>query len=307
MTTFFSALTTIVLPILLVTLTGLLLRRTGLIVDSRPMARLALYLLSPALVLDSIARSRLSDSDLIALALFALVSAAVMGLLSLGLARLLRFDRLLTSAFLLSIIFVNAGNIGLPFNQFAYGDAGLSRAAVFFVVNALLTQTLAVFIASSGRREVGDSIAAVFKMPLVYAAALGVLLNRTGWVLPPMIGRAVELTAGAAIPLMLITLGLELARVRLIELAWPVVLATFMKLVATPAVALALAVLMGLRGLTGSVAILEASMPTAVMASIIAVEFDARPDFVTGAATLTTIGSTLTLVVLLLLLGYSPS
>ncbi|MGE5138040.1 MAG: AEC family transporter, partial [Rudaea sp.] len=154
MTTFFSALTTIVLPILLVTLAGVLLRRSGLIVDSRPMARLALYLLSPALVLDSISRSRLSDSDLIALALYALVIAAVMGVISLGLARLLRFDRLLTSAFLLSIIFVNAGNIGLPFNQFAYGDSGLSRATVFFVVNALLTQTVAVFIASSGRRGV---------------------------------------------------------------------------------------------------------------------------------------------------------
>ncbi|MGB8648999.1 MAG: AEC family transporter [Anaerolineae bacterium] len=305
MTIFFSALTTIVLPILLVAAAGYLLRRTGLVTDSRPLARLSLYILSPALVLNSIARSKLSDSDVVSIIAIALLVAGVMGGLSLLLARVLRYDRLLTAAFLLSIMFVNAGNIGLPFNQFAYGQEGLSRAAVFFVANSVLSHVLAIFIASRGRKEWKDSLTAVFKMPLIYASIIGLVLNRTGWALPEALSRAVDLTSSAAVPVMLVMLGLELARVRLTESLRPVLLATGVKLIVTPVVALGLAALIGLAGLTRSVSVLEASMPTAVTVSLIAVEFDARPDFVTSVILLSTLGSTITLVILLLILGYS--
>ncbi len=197
---FISALTTLVLPIILVAAAGYLMRRTGLVTDSRPLARLTLYIFSPALVLSSIARSKLSDGDLVSLFALAVFVALVMGGLSWLLARLFRFDRLLTAAFLLSIMFVNAGNMGIPFNQFAFGDEGVSRAAIFFVANSILANVLAVFIASSGHSDWKNSIIAVFKMPLVYASALGLILNRTGWVLPDGISRSVDIAANAAVP-----------------------------------------------------------------------------------------------------------
>ncbi len=306
MTTFISALSTIVLPIFLVAAAGYLLRRTNLVVDSRPLARLTLYIFSPALVLNSIARSKLSDADLFSLLALALLVALVMGLASLLLARLFHFDRLLTAAFLLSIMFVNAGNIGLPFNQFAYGQEGLSRAAVYFVGNSILANILAIFIASQGHKDWKDAVIDVFKMPLVYAAALGMVLNRTGWALPDALSRSVEIASNAAVPVMLMLLGLELARVRLTQTLGPVLLATVLKLVVTPLAALGLAALLGLTGLTRSVGVLEASMPTAVMVSLIAVEFDSRPDFVTSVILLSTMGGMLSLVILLLFLGYTP-
>ncbi len=305
MSTFISALTTIVLPIFLVAAGGFILRRTGIVTDPRPLARLTLYIFSPALVLSSISKSRLSDGDLVSLFLLAFLVAIVMGALCWLLARLLHFDRLLTAAFLLSVMFVNAGNMGIPFNQFAFGDQGVSRAAIFFVANSILANVLAIFIASSGHTGWKDSLIAVVKMPLVYASALGLILNRTGWVLPETLSRSVDIAANAAVPVMLIMLGLELARARLAESMGPALLATTLKLVVTPIVALTFAALLGLTGLTRAVGVLEASMPTAVVVSIIAVEFDARPDFVTSVILLTTLGSMITLVVLLLFLGYS--
>ncbi len=305
MSTFLSTFSTIVLPILLVAGGGFILRRTGIVTDSRPLARLTLYIFSPALVLSSISRSKLSDGDLVSLFLLALLVAIVMGAICWLLARLFHFDRLLTAAFLLSVMFVNAGNMGIPFNQFAFGDEGTSRAAIFFVANSILANVLAIFIASSGHKGWKDSAMAVVKMPLVYASALGLILNRTGLVLPEGIARSVDIAANAAVPVMLIMLGLELAKARLTESIGPTVLATGLKLIVTPVVALVLAALLGLTGLTRAVGVLEASMPTAVVVSIIAVEFDARPDFVTGVILLTTLGSMITLVLLLLGLGYS--
>jgi malate permease and related proteins len=306
MATLISALTTIVLPILLVAGVGFVLRRTQLIVDPRSLARLSLYFFSPALVLNSIARSRLSSSDFVSLLAYTLLMAAVMGTISYTLARLLNFDRLLTSAFLLTLMFVNAGNIGIPFNQFAFGEAGLARAAVYFVGNSILAQTLAIFIASRGRHSVGHSLAAVFKMPLAYAALIGIWMNLSHWLPPEPLSRAIDLAANAAVPLMLVILGLELARARLVDTPLPVLLATTLKLIVTPAVALIIAEAMRLRDITRAVAVLEASMPTAVMASLIAIEFDTRSEFVTSVVFLSTLGSILTLVALLLLMGYSP-
>jgi predicted permease len=307
MVTLVSALTTIVLPILLVASAGFVLQRTQLIADSRPLARMALYFLSPVFVLNSIAHSRLSSSDLVSLFAYTLLMAAVMGTIGYALARLLNFDRLLTSAFLLTLMFVNAGNIGLPFNQFAFGAAGVARAAVYFVGNSILSQTLAIFIASRGRQSVRHSLAAVMKMPLAYAALAGIWMNLSHWLPPDPLARALDLAGNAAVPVMLVILGLELARARLGNTPLPVLLATILKLVVTPAVALLLAEVMRLQDVTRAVAVLEASMPTAVMASLIAIEFDTRSEFVTSVVLMTTLGSILTLVLLLLLMGYSPA
>src|SRR5919202_2480169 len=229
MSTFFPALTSIVLPIFLVAAVGFLLGRTRTITDSRPLARLALYFFSPALVLTSIARSRLSPSDLFSILIYSFAIAALMGVLGYLLARLLNLERLLTSAFLLSILFVNAGNLGLPFNQFAYGQAGVSRAAVYFVGNSILAQTLAVFIASRGRQDVRQSLSAMFRMPLVYAVIVGLVLNRENWTLPEPLSRSLDLVAAAAVPLMLVILGLELSRERITDYTSSVLLATLFK------------------------------------------------------------------------------
>lgn len=305
MALFFSSLLNIVFPIMLIAATGYAARRSGLVSDSRTLSRITIYVFAPALVLNSVARSKLSSSDLASLIIYAIAVTLLLGVVSLALARVLRLDRLVTSAFLLSIMFVNAGNIGIPFNQFAFGQEGLARAAVYFVGSSLMSQTLAIFIASSGHRGARESLMAVLKMPLVYAAILGVILNRTGWVLPEPLDKALTIAAGAAVPTMLVMLGMELARIRLSDVERPVLIAAFVKLFIVPFIALGLAIVMGLQGLTRSVAVIEASMPAAVMSSLIAVEFEARPDFVTSVVVLTTLGGTVTLVLLLLFLGYS--
>jgi predicted permease len=141
----------------------------------------------------------------------------------------------------------------------------------------------------------------------LYAALLGLLFSLMHWTLPVPLARAVELAAAAALPLMLINLGLELARAKLRDYEWRVFLAVGIKLLIAPIVALGLAAAMGMTGLTRSVSVIEASMPTAVMASLLASEFQGRSDFVTSVVFLSTLGSTITLTLLLLYLGYAPT
>lgn len=304
--TFLTALLSIVVPILLVAAVAYGLAKRGFVTEQRPLARLSLYFFSPALAFESLARSSVNAAELVSILAFALLMAVLVGALSLGLTRVLKFDRLLTSAFLLSILFVNAGNYGIPFNQFAFGEEGVARAAIYFVANSVLANTLAVYIASAGHSDMRKSLVAVLKMPLAYAALLGLLFNSMNWTLPQPIMSALDLAAAAALPVMLVNLGLELARAKLEDYDWRVFLATGIKLLVTPLVAIGLAAVLGLKGLANSVSIIEASMPTAVMASLIATEFQARSDFVTSVIFISTVGSTITLTLLLLFLGYRP-
>lgn len=304
--TFFTALFTIVLPILIVAGIAFALGKRKIITEQRSLARASLYFFSPALAFVSLANSTVNAADFFSIVVFAFLMVVLLGALSWGIARVLKFDRMLTSAFLLSILFVNAGNYGIPFTQFAFGPEGVARAAIYFTVNSMLANTIAVYIASAGHSDMRASLRAVLKMPLAYAAALGLLFNLMHWTLPMPLMRALELAAAAALPVMLVNLGLEMARARLRDYDWRVFLATGIKLLVAPAIALALAAVMGMQGLTRSVAVIEASMPTAVMASLIATEFRARSDFVTSVVFVSTLGSTITLTLLLLLLGYAP-
>lgn len=306
LSTFLPTLFTIVVPIFTVAAIGFLLAKRGIVTEQRPLARVSLYFFSPALAFVSLSKSTVNTADVVSIVIFVVIMAVTVGALGFGIARVLKFDRLMTSAFLLSILFVNAGNYGIPLVQFAFGTEGVARAAIYFAANSVLTNTLAVYIATAGHSNMRKSLVAVSKMPLAYAALAGLVFNTMGWTLPGPIGQGIELAAAAALPVMLVNLGLELARAKLQDYEWNVFLAVGIKLLVSPLIALGLAAALGMTGLTRSVSVLEAAMPTAVMASIIATEFQARSAFVTSVVFVSTLGSTITLTLLLIYLGYAP-
>ncbi|HYN88506.1 MAG TPA: AEC family transporter, partial [Ardenticatenaceae bacterium] len=74
----------------------------------------------------------------------------------------------------------------------------------------------------------------------------------------------------------------------------PLILSTATRLLLGPALGLAATLLLGLRGLSRDVVILESAMPTAVTAIILATEYRADPGFVTTAVFTTTVASLVT-------------
>ena len=156
----------------------------------------------------------------------------------------------------------------------------------------------------------------VFKVPILYAALLGLLLNLLDIKLPLILERSIlEIAANASIPMMLALLGLQLSRISfkrqengeatLATNAIAVGLAASLRLLIAPIIGFALASLFGLTGLTFKVAIVESAMPTAVLASALATQFGGDAKYVSMVTMVATLASVLTLSVLLLLLGVS--
>jgi predicted permease len=301
MTSLFGVLYNVLAPIfLIIGLAVLLDRRFAL--DPRVFSRAVIYLFSPCLVFGGIARSELKADELGQILAMAALSSLLIALVGWGETRLFRLDRKLASAFMLSVVLVNAGNYGLPLNDFAFGQAGMQRAIVFFVVSAMISNTLGVYLASRGAASVRRSLLNVLTVPLPYATVLGFLVNIKGIALPLPLDRAVTILGQAAVPGMLIVLGLQLSRTSVRGRVGPILLATVARLGVAPLMAIALATLLGLSGLTRQVSVIQASMPTAAMAGVLATEFGSDAEFTSAVILVSTLVSIVTLSILLSLL-----
>jgi len=289
-------------PILLAAAIGFALAKwVG--INPRPLSQVVFYVFSPILVFNLIRNSQLSNQDILITLAFALVLFLCIGILTWLVGGALRLDRKTLAAVLITAMFMNAGNYGLPLTSFAFGEQALAFASIFFVVNAMLTNTVGIVIASSGSTSVINAIKGLIKFPAIYALSLGVIFLQFNWQLPTGLDRTIILLSNAAIPCMLVLLGMQLVNIRLNGHIRPLILTSSMRLLVAPALAFGLTRLFGITGPAQQGVVLEAGMPVAVLTTILATEFDAEPTFVTTAVLVTTLLSPLTLTPLLALLG----
>jgi hypothetical protein len=126
---------------------------------------------------------------------------------------------------------------------------------------------------------------------------------RTGWQVPLPLERTTTLLGDASIPAMLVLLGMQLCKAEWAGRQLPIGLASGMRLLVSPILALLLAPFFGISGTARQAATLEAAMPAAVLNTVLATEYNAAPSLVTSIVFVTTILSPLTLTPLLAFLG----
>lgn len=271
-------------------------------IDPRSLSRLVVYLFTPFLIFDGLAHMELKGGEAQKLAIIAIGMSLIIAALAWIMARLLHFDQRLESAFVLAAALINAGNYGIPLNRLAFGTGGEERALIFFVASIMVTYTLGVFVASRGSVSTRDALLNVLKVPMPYAAALGLAVSLGNVTLPGPVADASGIAASAAIPGMLAVLGLRLSRASLGKYRSqlrPILLASGLRLILAPLVTLGLVVVLGVGGLSRQVSLVQSAMPTAVIASVMAAEFGSDAEFVTAAILVNTLASIVTLSVLL--------
>lgn len=270
-------------------------------IDPEPLNTAVVYVLAPALVFHSLAVTELAPATLARIAVGVVALTAVMWGISEAFGRAVGQDEPMLSALVLVAVFANTGNLGIPVSDFAFGDVGRQTAVLFLSVQAVLMYTVGVYVASrSGGASGLAGVRRVFEIPLVYALVAALLARALG-VVPPADGatmQAVKLVGDAAIPVMLLILGAQLARTdtaAAVSRAWT---GTVLKLGVAPAVGLGVALALGFENPTvARVFVLESAMPAAVTPVILVVEFagDARsggvsvPEFVSTCVLVTTL------------------
>jgi predicted permease len=287
-----------VLPIFIVAGVGFALARV-LGADVRSLSRITFNALSPCLVFHLLMASGMGAGDIARMTAVASVAVLGIGVVARAAVAPFRLDRPALAAFLLVVMFSNAGNYGLPVVLFAFGREALAHASVYFVVNAVLTFTVGVFLASAGRRSLGRALSGVLRVPAVYAVAAAGVVMATGAAVPVPLMRPIELLSGAAVPAMLLVLGMQLERGSWPERPGLVALAVALCLLVTPLIAVAAADVFRLSGAARQAAVLQSAMPSAVLTTILALEFDVAPSFVTACVVLSTLVSPFTVTILI--------
>ena len=277
-------------PVFLLAAVGFAWVRMGFEYRVEFVTRLAMTLSVPCLIFVALMKTEVAPE---ALAALSLASFVAYGLVMVGCFVLVKFARLDMQTYLAPLIFGNTGNLGLPLALFAFGEVGLGYAVVVFAVMAILSFTVGIWMvagAGSWRRVVQE--------PLVGATLLGALFLWQGWETPEFLTNAIELIGQMAIPMMLITLGVAVARLETKAMTKAVILSVVKVLICVGAGWLA-ATWFGLEPIAAAVLIVQVATPVAVTSYLIAEKYGADAQPVAGLVVASTLLSVIALPVIL--------
>ncbi len=215
-----------------------------------------------------------------AIATFVLYAAVAMAnlLLCVGLG----LDR---RTYLAPLTFANTGNTGLPLCMFAFGEVGLAYAIVLFAIMAALSFTVGIWMVTGSA-----SPRVALTQPIFVGAVLGILWAAMSWPVPAFLARTLEFAGQMAIPLMLMTLGVSMAKLNVRGLGralWLSVVKVLMGL----ALGVGIAWWLDLSGAARGVLVIQSVMPVAVTAYLLAERFNTDATAVAGLVVVSTIVS----------------
>ena len=150
----------------------------------------------------------------------------------------------------------------------------------------------------AGMAAGATSVRQVLRVPVIYAVLLALPFMIWNADPPDWLANTTRLLGGILIPLMLISLGISLAKLRVGSLKRSLAL-SLVRLVFGFAVGLGVAEAFGLEGTARGVLILQSTMPTAVFNYLFSLRYGREPEEVAGMVMISTTLSFATLPLLL--------
>jgi malate permease and related proteins len=283
----FQALLEVIFPVVFITIVGTALGRT-LKIEQGSISKLVLFALAPSLAFDNLSKSTVQASVALSIVGAYICFEAIMGLIAWFSSTDVQPST--RRAMVASVITGNNGNFGLPISLFAFGKTGLELSLVIFTISVFFTFLIGPAILSESQ-DWRSRLMAAFKLPLFWAASAGMLVNVLHIPVPIGLERGIHLIGQAAIPILLLSLGLQIGQQGLPKLEGPIVRSSGLRLILGPFVAFAFGKLFALTGLELAVLVLSAAMPTAVNAFLLASELNADSKTVAGTVVVTTVAS----------------
>jgi predicted permease len=280
----------IVAPVLVIAFIGYVWDRRRLPFDTNMVSDLVTNVGSPCLLFSTLLGSRPDPAVLGQMVLAGVILVTAVGAVA---AIVLRVAGQPARVYWPAMTFPNAGNMGLPLCLFAFGETGLALAVAFFATMSFLQFTVGVGVAS-GR----VTLQGLLRSPVLWAIAAAAIFLWTDAALPEWLANTTELISGLVIPLMLMSLGASLARLKVAAFGRSFAFAMF-RLVLGFGVAVSLCEIFALEGAVRGVVIIQSAMPTAVFCYLFAMRYGNRPEEVGSMVVISTVVSFLSLPLLL--------
>lgn len=286
------ALVPVIAPLFLIAGVGFAWARLGYGFDTEFVTRLVTYVGTPCLVFTTVATG---TQPLLAFATVSLAAVIALAAFALFGGVALKLARLPVRPFLPTVMMPNTVNMGLAVMLFAFGEEGLAFGIAFSTIVTVAQFTVGIGLAA-GRM----SWQSVVRTPTIHALILA-LAFRVADMQPPLaLLNATNLLGMMSIPLMLVALGISLARLKVRSLGQSLYLAV-VRLVVGVGVGFGVVALLGLDGVAAGAVLLQCAMPSAVFNFLFASVYKGPADEVAGAVIVSTTLTFLALPGLLLL------
>jgi predicted permease len=280
----------VIAPVFICALVGYGWVKRGLQFDTPFVSRLVMEVGAPCLIFSTFMEI---DIDMDAFRSMAWAAFAAMMMFGVVGALVLYLCKLDQRTWLPTQMFPNVGNMGLPLCLLAFGDEGLALSLTYFMVNVVFGFTLGMAI-TSGRL----SLLELVKSPMFIGVVITLIFLFTERRPPAWIQDTTTLLGDLTIPLMLVAMGVSLARFQITSFRRSFALSV-LRIGMGFLVGVALAELLGLEGVARGIMILQSAMPVAVFSYLFAVRYNRSPEEVAGTVVISTLLSFATLPALL--------
>jgi malonate transporter and related proteins len=272
---------------------------------SMALSRLAFFVASPCLLLET-----LSESDLEVIfsntLIVAAASAVAVALVYFAVVRIW-FKRGISEVLIgaMSSSLVNSANLGIPVAAYVLGDATLVAPVLIFQLAFFSPLFLMALDSTTSRYRttVFSFLLQIVRNPILIGTAIGLVLAATGWELPEVVMEPIRLIGGAAVPAMLMAFGISLNGSKPLQANGgrrkDVLLGSALKLVLQPAVAYVVArYALGMEGHLLFSAVVLAALPSAQNVFVTAQRYESGVVIAKDTVLLTTILAVPTMMVL---------
>ena len=275
----------LVSPVFLLIILGNILRRIGVPDLSfwEVNDKLCYWVLIPALLFHFISQVNLSSEMLYIYAAFVFAGFVVMFSSSIILGKLLGYSPEVWTSILQGSMRQNAF-IALAIAGSFYGAEGLKIASLFMfiyvpTINIIIITTMVMSLKNVHQKDSKKALSNIFieisKNPFILAMIAGLLVSFFPLEKMSVLINTTELLGSAALPIMLLTIGAKIKVRDLTLKITPILIANTLKLIILPIVVFFVASYFSLSQTEIVVAVIFASVPTAVMSYTLAQQFGA--------------------------------
>ena len=280
----------------------------------KDLSNLVFLLLIPALLFRTMSNVHVEQLDLRPLAAYFLAALAL-----LGVSMALRGFNCRSVVLGLAGVFSNMVMIGITLIGLAYGQQGLVTLLTLVSVHALILLTVGSIVlelaAARAARQSGGEAPHVlatawsaFKGSLIHPIPLpimcGLLFAQTGWALPGVVDKPLQLLGNAFGPLSLVLVGVSLARTPMAGHWRPALVVTLSKNLVLPLLVGLSAWAFGITGLQLVVMVVAAGLPIGANVFLFAQRYNVVQDLTTASMGVSTVVSLFTLSLLMVVMSW---
>lgn len=285
----------IILPVFIIMGLGFFLQKK-FDLDLQTLAKLNIYFLVPGFIFVKLYNTTFSGQLLLQIVVFFILFIALLYIVATITARLIGFDKGKSTTFSNSILFFNSGNYGVPVNDLVFKSdpVAMSIQVIILTLQNILLFSYGIFSLQSIQIGKLRALFSYFKMPVLYAMLAGIVLNIANVSIPTFVWVPANYVADAMVAMALLTLGAQVAQLRLISSLPTVYISLAIRLILGPIIALGIIRILQLDGMIAQALFIASAMPTAVNSSVIAQEYNNHPNFAAQIVLFSTMFSTIT-------------